>query len=287
MKKMLILGGNSKNNISWINELENNYSASYDVSKVEYDNWYNDNEMDFDYEIEKVGKLIKETNYDIILAKSIGMVIICYLSREIDIKDKKIVFMGYPKYLLDKENINIKDDIYKLNSENKLLLIQQKEDPLCSYQDAYDELKRVDVVEIEGNDHSYNDLLNINKIIVKHINIDIHEMKLKEEYYNYMLYGTKKIELRLNDEKRRKVKKGDKIKFIKDENHDEYFYVIVEDLLYYESFDKLIDDNDISLLVDKSINKEKLLKILDSFYTKEEQNKYGVVGIKIKLDKRA
>ena len=282
MKKMLILGGNSKNNISWINELKNNYSANYDVSKVEYDNWYNDKEMDFDYEIEKVGKLIKDTNYDIIVAKSIGMVIICYLSREINIKNKKIIFMGYPKYFLDKENVNIKDDIYKLNSENKLLLIQQKEDPLCSYKDAYDDLKSVDIVEIEGNDHSYNDLLKINKIIVKHINIDIHEMKLKEEYYNYMLYGTKRIELRLNDEKRRKVKKGDKIKFIKDENHDEYFYVIVEDLLYYESFDKLIDDNDISSLADKSINKEELLKILDSFYTKEEQNKYGVVGIKIK-----
>ena len=35
---------------------------------------------------------------------------------------------------------------------------------------------------------------------------DIHEMKLQEEYFNYIKNGTKRIELRLLDEKRKKIK---------------------------------------------------------------------------------
>ena len=34
----------------------------------------------------------------------------------------------------------------------------------------------------------------------------MHEMKLQPEYYNYILNGTKRIEIRLNDEKRSKIK---------------------------------------------------------------------------------
>lgn len=40
-----------------------------------------------------------------------------------------------------------------------------------------------------------------------------HEMKLKAQFFNYIKNGTKRIELRLNDEKRRKIKLGDTIKF--------------------------------------------------------------------------
>ena len=40
----------------------------------------------------------------------------------------------------------------------------------------------------------------------------IHEMKLQPEYFNFILNGTKRIEIRLNDEKRQSIKLGDKIK---------------------------------------------------------------------------
>ena len=42
-----------------------------------------------------------------------------------------------------------------------------------------------------------------------------HEMKLQPKYFDYILNGTKRIEIRLNDEKRKKIKLGDKIKFLK------------------------------------------------------------------------
>lgn len=43
----------------------------------------------------------------------------------------------------------------------------------------------------------------------------VHEMKLQPEYYNYILKGTKRIEIRLNDEKRKIINLNDKIKFLK------------------------------------------------------------------------
>ena len=110
----------------------------------------------------------------------------------------------------------------------------------------------------------------------------MHEMKLQEKYFNYMLNGTKKIELRLNDEKRRKIKIGDKIRFLKMPDLKEELIVEVMDLLCYDSFESLFKDYDISLLSDISMTKEELLNILNEFYTKEEQQKYGVLGIYIK-----
>jgi len=111
----------------------------------------------------------------------------------------------------------------------------------------------------------------------------IHELKLQPKYYNYILNGTKRIELRLYDEKRQKIKIGDTIKFLKEPNLEEAFNVKVIDLLRYNSFDELFKDYDISILADKSETKEKLKEALEEFYTKEKQKQYGVVGIKIKL----
>lgn len=51
----------------------------------------------------------------------------------------------------------------------------------------------------------------------------IHEMKLQPKYYDYILKGTKRIEIRLNDEKRQAIKLGDKIRFLKEPNLKESF----------------------------------------------------------------
>lgn len=44
----------------------------------------------------------------------------------------------------------------------------------------------------------------------------MHLMKLQEKYFDYIKYGTKQYEVRLNDEKRKKIKKGDLIEFSKE-----------------------------------------------------------------------
>ena len=110
----------------------------------------------------------------------------------------------------------------------------------------------------------------------------MHEMKLKEEFYNYILNGTKKIEIRLFDEKRSQIKLNDKIKFIKEENPSESFIVNVTGLLRYTNFDEMFENFDIKDLACETYTKEKLKSRLEEFYTKEKQETYGVLGIKIK-----
>jgi len=109
------------------------------------------------------------------------------------------------------------------------------------------------------------------------------EMKLQPEYYNFILNGTKRIEIRLFDEKRQQIKIGDTIKFLKEPELNESFKVKVVGLLRYNSFLDMFKDFDISILSDKSMTKEELIAVLEQFYTKEKQEKYGVLGIEVSL----
>ena len=110
-----------------------------------------------------------------------------------------------------------------------------------------------------------------------------HEMKLQPEYYNFILNGTKRIEIRLYDEKRQQIKIGDVIKFLKEPELNESFNAKVVGLLRYNSFEEMFKDFDISILADESMTKDELISVLEQFYTKEKQEKYGVLGIRIEL----
>lgn len=111
----------------------------------------------------------------------------------------------------------------------------------------------------------------------------VHEMKLQPEYFNFMLNGTKRIELRLNDEKRQQIKVGEIIKFMKEPELNESFNAKVIQLLIYDSFESMFNDFDIDILSDKSMTKKELINTLEQFYTKEKQEQYGVLGIRIEL----
>ena len=111
----------------------------------------------------------------------------------------------------------------------------------------------------------------------------IHEMKLQPEYYNYILHGTKRVEIRLNDEKRKNIKVNDKIIFLKEPDLNESFEAKVVKLIKYNSFEEMVKDYDISVLADKTITKKSLLADLEEYYPKEKQNKYGVLCIEIEL----
>lgn len=110
-----------------------------------------------------------------------------------------------------------------------------------------------------------------------------HEMKLQPEYYNFILNGTKRIEIRLFDEKRQQIKIGDVIKFLKEPELNESFNAKVIGLLRYNSFEEMFKDFDISILSDEFMTKDELISVLEQFYTKEKQEKYGVLGIRIEL----
>mgnify|MGYP001018723597 FL=1 len=108
-----------------------------------------------------------------------------------------------------------------------------------------------------------------------------HQMNLQSKYFDFIKNGTKRIELRLYDEKRQQIKLGDSIEFSKSEN--EKFKVRVIGLLRYETFSDLFNDFNISVLADQSMTKQELLNVLQEFYTPEEQAQYGVLGIRLEL----
>lgn len=110
-----------------------------------------------------------------------------------------------------------------------------------------------------------------------------HEMKLQPEYFEFIKEGTKRIEIRLNDEKRSQIKLGDTIKFLKEPEKEETLKAKVVGLLRYNTFEDMFNDFDISILADKSMTKEELIEVLEQFYTKEKQKKYGVLGIRLEL----
>lgn len=60
----------------------------------------------------------------------------------------------------------------------------------------------------------------------------VHEMNLQPKYFDFIKDGTKRIELRLYDEKRRSIQLGDIIEFAKSEN--EKFKAEVVGLLRYK-----------------------------------------------------
>lgn len=110
-----------------------------------------------------------------------------------------------------------------------------------------------------------------------------HEMKLQDKYYNYILNGTKRIELRLYDEKRQQIKIGDIIKFYKEPKLKDTFRAKVIGLLRHNSFYDMFKDLDISILADVSMTKNELMDELCRFYTVDNQLKYGVIGIRVEL----
>lgn len=111
----------------------------------------------------------------------------------------------------------------------------------------------------------------------------MHEMKLQEKYFNYILNGTKRVELRLNDEKRQQINLGDIITFRKAPELKESFQVKVVELINAKSFKDLLKVMNIEDVADQSMTKEELLNVLEQFYSKEEQKQYGVLGIRFIL----
>ena len=106
----------------------------------------------------------------------------------------------------------------------------------------------------------------------------LHKMKLQESPFERIKNGTKTIEFRLFDEKRQKIKIGDKIEFSKLPDLQEKLLVNVIELYREDTFEKLFR----KLYSDEGIIKEKT-NSMKKYYSPEEEKEYGVIGIKIAL----
>ena len=107
-------------------------------------------------------------------------------------------------------------------------------------------------------------------------------MNLNSVYFDYIKNGTKRIELRLYDEKRSKIKLNDLICFTNNETKEE-LKVKVIGLLRYNNFKSIINDFDISIFSSEEMKKDKLINTLNEIYGKEKEEKYGVLGIRFDI----
>lgn len=111
----------------------------------------------------------------------------------------------------------------------------------------------------------------------------IHKMKLAVAPFEKITDGKKVIESRLYDEKRQQINLGDQIEFVCAEDSSRKVLTEVQALYRYLDFESLFSDFSPSLFGGAS--KEELIKEIQNFYSQKEQEKYGVVGIKIEVMK--
>lgn len=111
-----------------------------------------------------------------------------------------------------------------------------------------------------------------------------HVMNLTPAPMQGIRTGNKTIELRLNDEKRKQISVGDTIKFINTEDSNDTLRVKVVDLFLFSSFAELYDNLP---LLNCGYNEDNINTAspddMEMYYSREKQNKYGVVGIEISL----
>lgn len=107
----------------------------------------------------------------------------------------------------------------------------------------------------------------------------LHNMKLNESPFERIKNGTKTIEFRLFDEKRQKIKVGDKIEFSKLPNLQEKLLVDVVELYREDTFEDLFR----KIYTDEEEIKRKT-KSMYEIYSAEKEQQYGVLGIKIKIN---
>lgn len=105
-----------------------------------------------------------------------------------------------------------------------------------------------------------------------------HVMHLSEEPFNWIKKGKKIVEIRLYDEKRKKIQLGDVIIFQK-LNSMEKIKVKVKGLLRFGSFKDLFLFIPKRYLAHESLSLEEQIKRMRKYYSEEDEKKYGVLAI--------
>lgn len=115
-----------------------------------------------------------------------------------------------------------------------------------------------------------------------HILPNIHcrfSMSLRPEYYEMVKSGEKDIELRLYDDKRRKMRNNDIVLIYNAQNPSDYNRYRVVRLHIAASFADLSTKISMSRTGFASLNS--LMNAVSKFYNEEMESKYGIVGIEL------
>ena len=111
----------------------------------------------------------------------------------------------------------------------------------------------------------------------------LHEMKLNSDPFEKIKNKEKDVEVRLYDDKRKIIKLGDNIKFIKLPYAKEELTVVVTGLSVFSTFKDLSNNFDNSRFGHQNLNLDEQLKRIRSIYNENEEEEHGVIGIHLKL----
>jgi ASC-1-like (ASCH) protein len=108
----------------------------------------------------------------------------------------------------------------------------------------------------------------------------LHHMKLQPDSFWKIKNGSKTLELRLNDEKRQRIKVGDEIEFSLATEPMQKVIATVEDLYLFPTFKDLCYSFD---PVEYGSDDREEYAGMNKYYSKEDEAKYGVLGIRIRI----
>lgn len=107
-----------------------------------------------------------------------------------------------------------------------------------------------------------------------------HRMKLEPDSFERLKSGVKRFEFRLNDEKRKALTVGERVEFAKRPELETSVIVEITSLNIFPAFVDLYDQFPAAVA---GRTKAEFLETMRKHYTADEELKYGVVAIGVKL----
>ena len=108
-----------------------------------------------------------------------------------------------------------------------------------------------------------------------------HHMHLSSTPFERIASGRQTIEARVNDEKRQLLSVGDQIEFTLRGDMSKKFSAKITLLMNHASFKDLYSADRAEKFGDK--NREELMRAIYQYYSKEDEERWGVVGIVLEL----
>ena len=114
-------------------------------------------------------------------------------------------------------------------------------------------------------------------------NFKEHTLNLAPVYFDLINSGEKVLEGRLNDEKRKNFNIGDKITFYKEPEKKETLNAIILNKFIFDNFEIMAKELNKKDLGFQKQSKKEMINTYRTIYSKEDEQKFGVVVFKIKV----
>lgn len=108
---------------------------------------------------------------------------------------------------------------------------------------------------------------------------------LHKEVFDIVKDGIKDVEVRLYDEKRQKLKVGDKLIFISRGNYTDQTTAVVKKIVHFKDFVEVTNNYEMNRIYLEGTSLDEYLELMNKFYSIEEQEKYGVLAIEFEKEK--